>query len=750
MLPIKSAILYKTGIGYFERTGKVDLGKTNNIVMSFKKKLMNDILASLSVSSNNALVTGVSYEGSEIDLDRALEDCLIKVPEHDSFLALLKQLVGSRIEIKLSNDTITGIVLGIQKFEKGVEGTDEKIMEPYLVIADDNGDIKNILISDMTGPNSYFNLNDERMNNELKYFLETIYTSKKRDAKSMTIFLEQKPDATGISEVSISYLHEVPSWKASYRLLQFPNEVVIQGFGLIDNPTDEDWDDINLILVAGLPISFIYDLYTPNYIQRPTKARRESYDITPTSYEEAIEDFTGEGMKTNFADGIVSMAKDTRKFKGGDISTKQMKEVLQSTKVGVSGSEAGDFFQYQITAPITVKRNQSSLVPILQSKITSKRMSVYNEKVRKDNPMLTVELTNDTGLTLEEGPISVFEADNYSGESMLPFLKKDEKRRIGYAVDLGVLVAKKTEEKSLNFHKIKFEYNIKAFQYLIKKVEYIVKNKSDDPKEVVIEHAKEDGFKLFETPDPFEESKNYYRYKLSLGPKSAENSTVKLEIKTRKVVSAYYYYQDVSKYDIEEWYKLKLIDEAKKDFLLKVWKASNQLKNIKNEIQTKAGDKNKISNDQTRLRNNIKVLRTSHSERTLREKYVKKLETQEEILENLEEEIEKLNNKVKNLEYLINALNKLDNKDATSLNNIAWGFYLTEEDGNLVVEYAQKALEIDNEKGFIWDTLACGYYRIGKYKEAYEAFQKAIELSPKGEDDITKEIYFKVKAQYTP
>ncbi len=748
MLTIKSAILYKTGVGYFERSGKIDLSKTNKIVLSFKKKLMNDVLASLSVAGKDALVSGVSYEGHDIDLDRALEDCLIKVPEFDSFIVLLKQLIGSHIEIILGSEKISGIVLGIQKFERGVEGTEEKIMEPFLVLSDDTGDIKNIKIADMTGPDARFSVSDEKMNKELQYFLETIYTSKKRDAKSMTIFLEKKPDSTTMdSEVSISYLHEVPSWKASYRLLLFPTETVIQGFGLIDNPTDEDWNEINLSLISGLPISFIYDLYSPNWIQRPRVQRRTQYDITPTTYEESTTeegyfDLKGTGV---LGDVMIPKLDAHRGIPAEKTGEQRMKHMIQSTKVSAAGTEGGDFFQYEITVPITVKRNQSSLVPILQSNIKSNRMSVYNENVRKDNPMLTIELTNDTGLTLEEGPISVFELDNYAGEAMLPFLKKDEKRRIGYAVDLGVLVNKTTKEDSLNFHDIKIENNIRAFRYRIKKVEYIIRNKSDDPKEVVIEHPKETDYKLYETADPFEESKNFYRYKVSVAPKASE----KLLVKTRIVESTYTYYSGVSKYQIEEWYNLKLINDQEKDFLMKIWKVTTKLQDVNDEIDSKTDEKNNISTDQNRLRQNIKVLGPSHGERQLREKYVKKLESQEEILERIDVEIEKLNKEKENLEYLINKLNELDYENGTSLNNVAWGFYLVGE-SEVVVEYARKAIALDDEKGFIWDTLGCGLYRIGKIKESYEAFLKAIELSPKGEEDITKEIYEKVKAEYNP
>jgi hypothetical protein len=744
MLSIKSAILYKTGIGYFERSGKVDLSKSHKIVLSFKKKIMNDVLASLSVSSKDALVTGVSYEGHDIDLDRALEDCLIKVPEYDSFVALLKQLIGSKIEIVLGNEKIAGIVLGIQNYEKGVEGTEDKIMEPYLVLSDEKGEIKNIAISDMTGSNAQFSLSDEKMNKELIYFMETIYTSKKRDAKSMTVFLEPKSGGISQAEVSISYLHEVPSWKASYRLLIFPNEVSIQCFGLIDNPTDEDWNEINLSLVAGLPVSFLYDLYSPNWIRRPTVARREKYDITPAQFEESLahEKYPVDDITTMTSEAMAPMEgfmQMGEKHKKGS----SLEAVLKSTKVSATGTEGGDFFQYQITVPITVKRNESSLVPILQEKISSKRISVYNEKVRRDNPMLTMELTNDTGLTLEEGPISVFEVDNYAGEAMLPFLKKDEKRRIGYAVDLGVFVSKKQEDESLKFHRIKIAHYIEAFQYHIKKVEYTIKNKTDDPRDVVIEHPKEHGYELFETPDPFEESKNFYRYNVQVAPQSSE----RLKINTRSVISEYRYYNDVSKHEIEEWHNLKLIDDKTRDFLMHVWKVTTELRDVQNEIYAKNEEKNKISTDQNRLRQNIKVLKKSHSESQLREKYVKKLETQEELLENIDKEIEKLNKRVESLQYIINALNKLDYKDATSLNNIGWGFWLVGE-GEIVVEYARKALELDAEKGFIWDTLACGLYKIGKIKESYDAFQKAIELSAKGEENITQEIYEKVKKEY--
>ena len=90
MMKINKVILYKTGIGYFVRKDKVDMTKEKKIHLSFKTNVMNDILKTLSIITSSGVVTGVSYEAADVDTERALEDALIKVPEVDSFISLIK------------------------------------------------------------------------------------------------------------------------------------------------------------------------------------------------------------------------------------------------------------------------------------------------------------------------------------------------------------------------------------------------------------------------------------------------------------------------------------------------------------------------------------------------------------------------------------------------------------------------------------------------------------------------------------
>ncbi len=643
MMKISKTILYKTGIGYFVRKGTVNMNKEKKLQLSFKTDVMNDILKTLSIICSSGVVTGVSYEASDVDTERALEDAMIKVPEVDSFISLMKQLIGTQISVTIGSRTLNGKVLGVQEIEEG--SNDKSRLEPYLVIVTDDAKITNIHIKEITS----LEIDDPKMNKELNFFLETIYLGKKKDTKTLTIFFEGNEEA----EVNITYLQEMPSWKTSYRLISTPeNKYLIQGWALVDNILDEDWEEINLSLISGLPISFIYDLYTPNWISRPEIARVDSFDITPPEFEEGLAVDDGPMMN---AEASMAAPKRAKQAGYGFMSvasgrTTSAKDVARSTKVAAKGKSAGMAgFEYTIMVPVTVKRNQSSLVPILQSNITAKKLCVYNQKNRKENPMMCLELTNDTELTLESGPISVFDHDAFAGEAMLPFLKQNESRLIAYAVELGIFVSTDSQYRTTNLHQIKIGKYAETFQFSIQHTKYTIKNKSNEEKTLIIEHPKQYQYDLYETRAPEDETESYYRYELKLTPLK----TATFEIKLRRIERRQLNLNQIAKKDILKWFELKLIAEAQRDFLLKIYDLEMQKREIELEIKKTTANIQKIVEDQKRLRENLKSLGDSQSEARLKDKYVNKLEAQEENLEKMHQKIEVLGLKKKELEALI-------------------------------------------------------------------------------------------------
>ena len=77
---------------------------------------------------------------------------------------------------------------------------------------------------------------------------------------------------SGEREIFVSYISEVPVWKSTYRVLmpEKPGEkALLQGWAVVDNTIGEDWNEVELSLVAGSPQSFVQNISQPYYVRRP-------------------------------------------------------------------------------------------------------------------------------------------------------------------------------------------------------------------------------------------------------------------------------------------------------------------------------------------------------------------------------------------------------------------------------------------------------------------------------------------------
>ena len=69
----------------------------------------------------------------------------------------------------------------------------------------------------------------------------------------------------------------------------------------------------------------------------------------------------------------------------------KVSEVMTGGQSGVealtSASEVGDLFEYRIEQPVTVARDRSALIPILQTRMEGERVSIFNEQSPSNRPM---------------------------------------------------------------------------------------------------------------------------------------------------------------------------------------------------------------------------------------------------------------------------------------------------------------------------------------------------------------------------
>jgi len=72
-------------------------------------------------------------------------------------------------------------------------------------------------------------------------------------------------------DVQVNYAIPTPTWKAAYRVVLDDAQPtgLLQGWAMINNVSQEDWDRVQLTLATGAPMSYALDLHTPQYAMRP-------------------------------------------------------------------------------------------------------------------------------------------------------------------------------------------------------------------------------------------------------------------------------------------------------------------------------------------------------------------------------------------------------------------------------------------------------------------------------------------------
>ena len=107
----------------------------------------------------------------------------------------------------------------------------------------------------------------------------------------------------------------------------------------------------------------------------------------------------------------------------------------QNRHVEAEGKDLGDYFEYNIKQPITIGKNQSALVPILQARIEAEKVSLWNEDSKEIRRALWI--TNSSGLTLDSGTFNILDGDTFAGEGLIETVHPVERRLISYAGDPG-------------------------------------------------------------------------------------------------------------------------------------------------------------------------------------------------------------------------------------------------------------------------------------------------------------------------
>jgi hypothetical protein len=626
-LPITRVVLYKHGVGHFEREARVEGDAT--LTLTFKQAEVSDVLKSLTVLDlDGGHVSSVSYDSTK-PLEQLLAEVALTIPDRESLVGLLPQIKGARVSLHTGvSEPLEGVLLGVDTSERQIG---DGIVRVVLVsVLTDDGQVRSLDLHNLAG----LQILDSALRRDLDYYLRTQLSSKKKDSRSFTLFAQGDGNRT----LRLSYTVEAPVWKATYRILlgEERKSPMIQGWAVVDNTQDEDWEDVQLSLVAGLPVSFVHDLYTPRYIRRPEVEVKETTGVLPPVVEEGVE-LAGLGMAASGA------APESARFgiampAGAKAAAPRRlaRESVSSTPAQVRERKIGDLFEYEIEHPVTIRRNQSALVPIVLRPFEGRSVLLYNKATRAENPMRCVEFKNTTGLTLEGGPVTVLEGSSYVGEAMLETLKPDEERLVPYAVELGVFVLDNVESHNEYVSRVVIHKGqLTAYYQQVQKTTYTLRNKSPHQHIVYLEHPRQgQEWRLVEPASAHEVTENYWRFRFTLSPSATEPFVVRQQ----QTLGHYFALRNTGDEQLALWIEQKYLDPASADVLRRVVALRRQAADLSQRFERLEEERTGIHTEQKRIRENLQALGDRSSEKELRERIVRTLNGQEDRLEQIEAE----------------------------------------------------------------------------------------------------------------
>jgi hypothetical protein len=628
-LPVRQVALFRSGVGYFLRQGTVEDDAT--IELSFAADQINDILKSMVVfDRGGGQIESIGYASSE-PLERRLAGFGVDLSNSPSVAELLAQLRGVDVALRLVDRTVEGAVLGVEKREVPV-GDGQTMKETYVTLVTDSG-MQSYPVSKIDN----FAIADERLQRELSKALAALAESRDPDKKQVTIRL------TGDGERSImaAYVTEMPVWKMTYRLVLEDSEAArLQGWAIVENTTDSDWDDVNLSLVSGQPVSFVMNLYEPLFIDRPeVEVDVVSLARAPV-YERAKRARGGVGGGANIFGGAGGEGRYQTEFaEAADMAAGQSLSfgaAMAGAVAAATGSVEGEQFFFELNQPVTLPRRQSAMVPVLNGDLAAHRLSIFNAAHLADHPMRGVRIDNTTGMALMPGPVTVFDGNLYAGDARLPRVAEADEQILSYAIDLDVDV--KVENRSQRFSR-----TVKIAQGVLTEIErirqttaYDLDNNAPEPRDVIVEHPKQTNWSLV-SPDAADGStQNFHRFDAPLGARESGE----LEVVQERRISSRTALSSLGLPQLEALVIDGDVGPKVRQALKTLIGKQQEIAELERQVRDVSSTLENIEQDQERIRENIGAV---DRDSELYSRYMNKLNEQETRLEDLQEARRQLN-----------------------------------------------------------------------------------------------------------
>lgn len=503
MSHVNDVTLFSNGMGHFRRT--YDVKEKTLISIPFKKDHIGDVAASLQVFGDVKLNSPPTFTPSNSN------DTALRIQSGNALKSLLQSLSGAQVRVPVNGtskvkDTYT--LVGIEN--EGQFKDDALYTDRLVAILMKDGSVSRRPMDSMTD----IEFTEDSVKAEIEKALKNNFQTIKPDSTLVEVLLS--PKSGDAAQAIVEYTLPVAAWKMRYTIRQEGKLFTIEGAAIIDNNTDEDWNNFRVSVVTGNPISFATDIANVVVPQRKFVELVEKNTLGNVQAEQGTmvmacsasaggaeygqQDLrNSKARRLNVARslGVKGSVSNYADFGMEACNESQEYEMALAEAPGMTSEEVGDFCVFRSKDTISILSRKSAVVPMFSQKLEqSGLVLLYKESNHDRRPYRAVKFRNETDNTLGRGKTLIYNQSIFSGECVLETTKPGENRMLAHCLENGVKIAKEVKAREQKVSSLKISEGVGVSEQVSTcSTEYVLENKKDEAFKMAFEHTSALGVK---------------------------------------------------------------------------------------------------------------------------------------------------------------------------------------------------------------------------------------------------------------
>jgi hypothetical protein len=589
---LRRVLLSTGGVGYFEYEATVD-GPTL-LPIDVRIDQVDDVLKSIVVYDERGNLGEITLPGKDA-LREMFRDLPFGPQALNSAADLLGALRGAEVRVQAADRVLEGRIVSVTAEQ--VQTTTGATTRHRLAL-ESGGALLQVILEDA----QRLEFIRPELQKQVDNALAAIAKQGEDKRRELTVHI----GGEGRRVVNVAYVAGAPLWKSSYRLtLGAPGAktAALQGWAVVENRSGHDWNQIELTLVSGNPVTFRQALYDAYYIQRPEVPVEVVGRVLPRLDQEPAPagapkfvPHRGYGGRGGYRPGGLAAPSVPEATDAVPPAEPAVEQVEEATQVVLRFHE-----------PVTIRDGESALLPIIARDIPAERVSLYQPETQARRPLASVRIENDGATALPPGVVTIYERAGkdavFAGDARLTPLPPGEARLATFAVDQKMDIDRKESGDQIVTVASIVDGALKLTRTERRTTDYTIHGAAGEPRAVIIEHPRLDGFRIAQPADAVETPERYrIRRDLQAG------ATIGLRVVLERPEQESVILSNLSDEQVRAYASGTELPPAVREAMIRVAALRATVADADAKQRAIVAERAQILEDQTRIRENIKVL----------------------------------------------------------------------------------------------------------------------------------------------